>query len=309
MKQPCVRCRAVLTLACGASFALALLLGGSLAASKEPSKKPNKSKETVTYAKQVARIMQDKCQTCHHAGTAAPFTLSSYEDAVHWADTIREVITDNRMPPWYADPHYGVFSNDRRLPNDEKDALFAWLDSGMPFGDKKDLPPPRTFAEGWVIGKPDVIFELPEEQTVPATGVVPYEYFVTPTNFKEDVWIEAAEARPGNRAVVHHIIVSYRNPKSKSRENTRGFGDGFVVGTAPGDMPLILPPGVARRIPAGAELVWQMHYTPNGKEAKDKSLVGLVFYKGKEPSDSFSTRGKSLPSELPRPVMSPMALL
>jgi hypothetical protein len=292
MKRSCVRCRTVLTLVGSAGFALTLLAAGSLALSKEPSKKAGKSKETVTYAKEVSRIMQDKCQTCHHAGTSAPFTLGSFDDAVHWADTIREVITDNRMPPWHADPHYGTFSNDRRLPKEEKDTILAWLDNGMKLGDKKDLPAPRTYAEGWVIGKPDVIFELPEEQTVQATGVVPYQYFVTPTNFKEDVWVEAAEARPGNRAVVHHIIVSYRDPKSKDRQNGRGFGDGFIVGTAPGDMPLILPPGVARRIPAGADLVWQMHYTPNGKEAKDKSQVGLVFYKGKEPPKrTAQTRG------------------
>jgi hypothetical protein len=238
--------------------------------------------------------MQDKCQTCHHPGTAAPFTLASYDDAVHWADTIKEVLTEKRMPPWHADPRYGHFSNDRRLPKEELDTLLTWLDTGMELGDKKDLPPSRTYADGWVIGKPDVIFELPEEQTVPAKGVVPYQYFITPTNFKEDVWIQAAEARPGNRAVVHHIIVSFRDPKTKERQNGRGFGDGFIVGTAPGDMPLILEPGVAKRIPAGAELVWQMHYTPNGKEAKDKSQVGLIFYRGKEPPKyNAQTRGIS----------------
>src|SRR5262249_47872554 len=133
------------------------------------------------------------------------------------------------------------------------------------------------------IGKPDVVFELPEEQDVPASGTVPYRFFIQPTNFKEDVWIQAAEARPGNRGVVHHIIVSYRDPKTKDRNRRGGVDDGFIVGTAPGDMPLILPPGVARKIPAGAELIWQMHYTPNGKAAKDRSHVGLVFYKGKEP--------------------------
>ncbi len=143
-----------------------------------------------------------------------------------------------------------------------------------------------------MIGKPDVIFELPAEQTIPAAGVVPYQYFVTPTNFKEDVWVEAAEARPGNRSVVHHIIVSYRDPNSKDRQDGRGIGDGMIVGTAPGDMPLILPPGVARKIPAGAELVWQMHYSPNGKEATDRSQVGLIFYKGKEPPKrNAQTRG------------------
>src|SRR5262249_44212504 len=111
-------------------------------------------------------------------------------------------------------------------------------------------------------------------------------------NFKEDVWVQAAEARPGNRSVVHHIIVSYRDPKTKDRAGGRGVGDGFIVGTAPGDMPMILPPGVARRIPAGAELVWQMHYTPNGKVEKDRSQIGLIFHKGKAPAKwNAQTRG------------------
>jgi hypothetical protein len=294
MKPSFVRRRIALCVAGTACFAMGLVLFASPVFSNEPTKGTDKAQPSVTYAKQISRIMQERCQTCHHAGTAAPFTLATFEDAVHWADTIREVISTNRMPPWHADPHFSKFSNDRRLPKEEKQAILAWLNSGMQMGDKKDLPAPRTFAEGWVIGKPDVVFELPEEQTVPASGVVAYQYFVTPTNFKEDVWIQAAEARPSNRGVVHHIIVSYRDPKSNGRQNGRGIGDGFVVGTAPGDMPLILPPGIAVKIPAGAELIWQMHYTPNGKEAKDRSQVGFVFYKGKEPPARFSyTRGIS----------------
>jgi hypothetical protein len=292
MKKLFVRHRTVPTVAGSASFALSVLLAGGVAVCVEPSKTTDKDKPAVTYAREISRIFQNKCQTCHHAGTAAPFTLATYDDAVHWSDTIREVITQNRMPPWHADPHYGKFSNDRRLPKEEKEEILAWLNSGKPLGDKNELPAPKTYADGWVIGKPDVIFELPEEETVQATGVVPYQYFTTPTNFKEDVWIQSAEARPGNRAVVHHIIVSYRDPKNQGRQSGRGIGDGFVVGTAPGDMPLMLPPGVAIKIPAGAELVWQMHYTPNGKEAKDRSQVGLIFYTGKEPPKRYAqTRG------------------
>jgi mono/diheme cytochrome c family protein len=258
-------------------ISLALLHGGPRAVSKEPAKAP------VTYSGQVARILQDNCQVCHHPGTAAPFSLLTYQDAVKWGDTIREAVTEKRMPPWHADPHYGAFSNDRRLKKEAYDTLLAWLDGGREQGDPKDLPPARTYAAGWVIGKPDVVFELPAEQSIPAKGVMPYQFFITPTNFKEDVWVQAAEARPGNRGVVHHIIVSFRDPKAKDRPGGRGLGDGMIVGTAPGDMPLILPPGVARKVPAGSELVWQMHYTPNGKEAKDRSQVGLIFYKGKEP--------------------------
>jgi hypothetical protein len=267
------------------------LFGGLSAAAGEPTKN-GKNKEAVTYCNQVVRIIQDRCQTCHHAGTAAPFSLLTYKDAVNWSDTIREVIVDKRMPPWHADPNYGHFSNDRRLTKDEQETFIAWLDSGMELGEKKDLPPARTYADGWVIGKPDVVFELPEEQTLPAKGVVEYQYFETPTNFKEDVWLQAAEARPGNRAVVHHIIVFCKDPKSNGRGG-RG-GDNFIVGTAPGDMPMILRPGMAKKIPAGSTLVWQMHYTPTGKVEKDRSQVGFIFYKEKEPPKwNAQTRGIS----------------
>jgi hypothetical protein len=293
MNHSHVRFGRILAPAAIAVFCFGFFFDGSRAISNDPAKNPTKS-AGITYSKQVARIIQDRCQTCHHKGTAAPFSLLTYEDAVKRSGTIREALVDKRMPPWHADPRYGHFSNDRRLPKEELETLLAWLDNGMDLGDKSELPPSRTYADGWVIGKPDVIFELPEEQTVPAKGVVDYQYFVSPTNFKEDVWIQAAEARPGNRAVVHHIIVSFRDPKSKTRQGGRGFGDGFIVGTAPGDMPMILRPGVARRIPAGAELVWQMHYTPNGKEAKDRSQVGFVFYRGKEPPKwNAQTRGVS----------------
>jgi hypothetical protein len=292
MKKSLLRDRSVLSASGCAAFALTLLIAGSGAVANEPSKATDNNQAAVTYAKDVSRILQNRCQNCHHAGTAAPFTLSSFDDAVHWADTIREVVKQDRMPPWHADSHYGTFSNDRRLTKEEKEVLLGWLNGGMPFGDKKDLPAPRQFAEGWLIGKPDVIFELPETQTVPATGVVPYLYFVTPTHFKEDVWIQAAEARPGNRGVVHHIVVSYRDPKVGDRQNAGGFGDGVIVGEAPGDIPLLLPRGAAIKVPAGAELIWQMHYTPNGKESKDKSQVGFVFYKGKEPPKRIAhTRG------------------
>jgi len=260
------------------------LLGIALAAvrSAPAGDAAKKEKPSVTYARDISRIVQDRCQTCHHPGTAAPFSLLTYEQAKHWAEPIREAVVDKRMPPWHADPKHGKFSNDRRLSDEQRDKLLAWIDAGCVLGDKKDLPEPKTFADGWVIGKPDVIFELPAEQTIKPDGVLPYRYVVTPTNFKEDVWIEAAEARPSNRKVTHHIIIWYRDPKNPSRRRN-GMGDGFIVGTAPGDMPQLYPPGVARKIPAGAELVWQLHYTPDGKAETDRSQVGFVFYKGKEP--------------------------
>jgi hypothetical protein len=259
-----------------ASACLVLLGMATSFASADEAKKT-----TVTYAKHVSRIMQERCQVCHHKGTAAPFSLLTYEDTQRRAKGIRDAVADNRMPPWHADPHFGKFSNDRRLSADQKQTLLAWIDSGCPLGDKKDLPAPKEFADGWVIGKPDIIFELPKEQKIQAEGVVDYQYFVSKTNFKEDVWVQAAEARPGNRAVVHHIIVSFRDPKAPRRQGE--IGQNMIVGTAPGDMPQIFKPGTARKIPAGSELVWQMHYTPTGKPETDRSQVGFIFYKGKEP--------------------------
>ncbi len=228
----------------------------------------------ITYSKHVARIFQNRCAECHHPGTAAPFSLLTYEDAVNWSAMIKEVVVQKRMPPWSADPRYGHFSNDRRLSQKEIDTLVSWIDNGAPLGDKKEIPKAKEFADGWMIGKPDVVFKMPKEYTVQATGTVNYKYFVTQTNLKEDVWVQAAEARPGNRAVVHHIIVFYRE------KNSRGFRRlPAIVGTAPGEDPVIFPEGTGRRIPAGAELVWQMHYTPTGKVEKDQSEVGLIFCK------------------------------
>lgn len=253
-------------------------------------KRPVPDKGSITYANRVAAIVGEKCQACHRPGSAAPFALLEAEDVVHWSAMIKQVVLEGRMPPWHADPRYGKFSNDRRLSQDEINALVDWVDDGAPLGEVAQAPPPRQFASDWTIGKPDVIFEMPQEVTVPAQGVVPYRYFETKTNFTEDVWISAAEARPGNRAVVHHIIAFHRQAddgESTARRLAQG-GDNWIAGTAPGDMALILPPGTARMIPAGSTIVWQLHYTPTGKEEKDRSQLGLVFYKGPMPPEHSS---------------------
>jgi peroxiredoxin len=236
------------------------------------------SASNVTYARDISRILQKRCQECHRAGEVAPFALDGYDDAVEHSAMIKEVVIQRRMPPWHADPRYGKFTNDRRLTQDEIDKLVQWTDSGTPLGDKNELPPPREYTQGWQIGKPDLVFQLRHEVKVPATGTVPYRYYVVQTHLKEDVWIQAAEARPGNPSVVHHIIVFFRDPN-----NTGGDGalqESHLCGTAPGDPPLVLPPGVARRLPAGSDLVFQMHYTPNGKATTDRSKVGLIIFKG-----------------------------
>jgi peroxiredoxin len=245
------------------------------------SPKP-KGDATITYARDVAPILQKHCQECHRPGQIGPMPLLSYRSASSWSETIKEVVQEERMPPWHADPRFSKFSNDRRLSKQEKATLLGWIEQGCPKGDDKDLPPPRAFAEGWRIGKPDAVIPMDRTYTVPAKADrngIRYQYFVVPTNFKEDVWVQAAEAKPGNRAVVHHIIAYVADPKNLKRDRADGIGDGFLVGYAPGDMPAVYEPGQAKKIPKGSYLVFQMHYTPAGTEQTDRSAVGLVFAK------------------------------
>ncbi|MBI3860913.1 MAG: redoxin domain-containing protein, partial [Planctomycetia bacterium] len=233
------------------------------------------AKGGITYSKQISRIIQEKCQDCHHPNTAAPFSLLTYEDAVNWAAMMKEVILLRRMPPWHADTRFGDFREERRLSQDEIDMVVAWINDGTPQGDSRDLPPALDFPDGWRIGEPDVVFELPREVTIPAKGTVPYLYFETPTNFKEDMYIQAAEARPGNRAVVHHVLLFYKAPG----DGRNRLFENWVDGAAPGNIPMQLPEGQGRKIPAGSTLIWQMHYTATGKVETDRSKYAFRFCK------------------------------
>jgi mono/diheme cytochrome c family protein len=229
----------------------------------------------VTYAAGIAAIVQGKCQECHRPGQVGPFPLLSYDDARRRAATIREVIEERRMPPWHADPRFGKFVNDRRLSARERAVLLAWIEQDCPLGDPKDLPPPRAFPEGWQIGAPDVVFEMPEPYVVPAQGTLPYQNFRVPTNFREDTWVQAAEVRPGDRSVVHHITVSVIDPKAGPLESVRDR-DQFLTGYSPGSGSHVYPEGVAKLIPAGSELIFQVHYTPVGRAKSDRSRLGLI---------------------------------
>ena len=233
----------------------------------------------VTYSNQVSRILNKRCVSCHRPGEVAPFAMTTYEEVSGWADAIAEVVQQRRMPPWLASPKYGHFANDRSMPEEEKQVLYQWAAAGAPEGDPKELPAPPKFVDGWSLPKdPDAVFyDMKGEFSVPATGVVDYQYFAIDPGFKEDKWIKAIEARPGDRAVVHHIIV-FSQPKGTRDEGRRQF----LVGFAPGAMPLILPKGFAKLVPAGSELLFQMHFTPNGKPGKDRSRVGIVFADPKE---------------------------
>lgn len=237
-----------------------------------------KADGAITYSKQVVRILQKNCQECHRPGQIGPFSLMTYKSAVNWSDTIREVVRDNRMPPWHADAHIGKFANDRSLAKADRDTLLAWIDQGCPKGDDKELPPAKEFPKGWTIGKPDVVLTMKEAFEVPAEAPrngIPYKYFTIETNFTEDKWVQRAEAKPDANEVVHHIVI-FIVPKGQNfRQNDPGLR--VLCGTAPGDMPYMAPAGGAKKIPAGSKLIFQMHYTPNGRAQKDQSSVGLMF--------------------------------
>ena len=261
----------------GATAGLASLLAGGGSIGKG---------QAVTFSKDVAPILAKNCQGCHRPGEAAPMSLLTYQEARPWAKAIREAVILKRMPPWDADPHVGNFSNDRSLSQSEIDKVVAWADGGALEGDPKMAPKPARFVDGWNIGTPDLVLEMPVEYQVPASGTIRYEYFDIPTKFTEDKWVQMAEVRPGNRAVVHHVIAFVKEPKKPgeapaAREGRRGREDGreFLVGYAPGSVPEVMAPGQAKLIKAGSEIVFQVHYTANGTAAVDRSKIGLTFAK------------------------------
>jgi hypothetical protein len=243
-------------------------------------------KRAPTFSKEVAPIFYKNCVSCHRPGEIAPMSLMTYKEVRPWAKAIREKVASKQMPPWHPDPQYGNWENDRRLSQKDVDTIVAWVDGGAPEGNPKDLPATPKLASGWQIGEPDMVFQMPAEFTVPAEGSVSYQHFAVPTNFKEDRYIQALEARAGNLSVVHHIVIYVREPGQPAAErgarNQRKFniGDGILGALSPGMTPFIAKPGEAKLIKAGSQLIFQMHYTPNGKEAKDRSTVGLIFAKG-----------------------------
>jgi hypothetical protein len=252
----------------------------------------------VTFNRDVLPILQKNCQGCHRPGEAAPVSFLTYSETRPWAKAIRESVRLRKMPPWFADPHVGKFANDRSLSPSDIETLAKWADTGAAEGSPSDAPAPVKFVSGWNIGAPDMVVEMPKPYHVAAKGTIDYTYYVIPTGFTEDKWVQFAEVRPGNRKVVHHVIAFIREPESKwmkdavpgepfvpkkeageSRNGGGGFGGQFLVGYAPGTIPDILEPGQARLVKAGSDIVLQMHYTANGTEQVDQSKVGIIFAK------------------------------
>ena len=202
------------------------------------------------------------------------------------------------MPPWFADPHYGKFSNGSVLSDSEIKTISDWADAKAPRGDPKDMPAPVKWVEGWQIGTPDKVYQLPLPYDVPASGVIDYQHIIVPTGFTKDTWVQAAEVRPTDRAVVHHIIAFIREPqshwfhgqpagqffiapqtKTKEEPDTSALPSDFLVGYAPGQPAEILRAGEAKLIKAGSDIVFQVHYTPNGHPTRDQTRLGIVFAK------------------------------
>jgi hypothetical protein len=238
-----------------------------------PARVTTTAENNVTFTKDVAPIFYKNCTGCHRPGEIAPMSLLTYNDARPWAKSIREKVANRDMPPWHADPKYGEWRNDRRISQDAINTILAWVNNGAKEGDPKDLPPMPEYTPGWRIGKPDQTFSAPE-QAVPADGVVDYQYLSVPTNFKEDRWITAAEIRSSAHAVVHHVIVFVQEPGATSRLQGK-----LLVGFAPGEDPAVFRAGFGRKIPAGSNLLFQVHYTPNGTATKDVTTVGLIYAK------------------------------
>ncbi len=266
-----------------------------------------------TFSKDVAPILYKNCVGCHRPGEIGPMSLLTYDDARPHAKAIRDEVGDGNMPPWHADPKHGKFANDRSLSAGDRETLLRWANNGAPQGDPGDLPPAPRFVDGWMIGEPDLVLTIPEYK-VPADGFVEYEYIELATNLPEDRWVQALEVRPGDREVVHHVIVSARPPQPERRPSGFSFAEGMDIpagqtggpaepeggpkrargvsrfprpqrpgvpigGFAPGSSTMTFETGTAMLLRKGSTIVLQMHYTTKGKEAVDRTRIGLFFAK------------------------------
>jgi len=272
---------------------IGLLVGLIFVIASMPAESQQGAQASVTFNKHVLPILQKNCQTCHRPGEIAPMSFLTYKDARPWAKAIKNAVVSRQMPPWFADPGYGHFANDRRLSDAEIQTLSKWADDGAVEGESKDMPPPRTFQDGWNI-KPDMIIEMPKDFDVPASGTVSYQNILVKVNFPEDRWVVAAEMRPGNKQVLHHGRVLVRRPGmtfmkdaipgeayetgslAMTKEDAPDTLGKFNPGLGPQDFSLYES---AKFIPKGSDLVFNMHYTAVGKAATDRSRVGLVFAK------------------------------
>jgi peroxiredoxin len=238
----------------------------------------NENDGTPDYATQVAPLLERHCVECHRDGGIGPWRMNRYGRVANYADMIEEVLLTRRMPPWDPDPEFGEFKNGRRLTREETQTLLRWIQAGAPRGSGPDpLEAPLPPLPDWRLGKPDFVLRLPKPQQVPATGVLDYRYIKVPTPFTNEVWLSAVDVKPDNRKVVHHAILYAKWPGGKDDGTGHGV---FMVGWAPGARPLSYPDGVAKRMPANAELTVEMHYTTCGSPQTDQSEIALYLAPG-----------------------------
>lgn len=245
----------------------------------------------ITYTKDISRIIANNCLECHRSGGVAPFSLETFESVSRRASMIRAVTEEGIMPPWFAAPHTDAsgkplespWANDRSLSQVEKDTIAAWIAAGKPKGDDKDLPLLRTFAKsGWTIGEPDAVFQLPEPIAIKAEGTMPYQNVMVPTRLTEDKWVRAMQIVPTDKSVVHHVLVfvlpeAALNDPALRRQSAIDESRGYWAAYVPGNDSVVFPDGMAKRLPKGAVLMFQIHYTPNGKATKDQIKIGVVY--------------------------------
>jgi hypothetical protein len=252
-----------------------------------------------TFYKDVLPILQTSCQSCHRVGEAAPMALVSYEQIRPWAAAIADAVQMKMMPPWFADPRYGHFANDPSLSERQIATIVAWAKAGAPAGDLRDAPATPKWSDGWNIPQPDAVVKMPRPVAISARGEVEYTYEIAPTHFAEDKWVQMVEVRPSSAPHVHHAVVYIRPPDSawlkhapvgepftasdlshpEERRQAHETTSDLLLVYAPGSAPDRWADGMAKFVPAGSDLVFQMHYTTNGEAARDQTCVGLVFAK------------------------------
>jgi hypothetical protein len=281
-----------------------------------------------TFTKDVAPILYKNCTVCHRPGGIGPFSLMEYDSAKANLDDIHDAVQAGVMPPWHATGPHGVFSNDRRLSDAEKETILRWIATGAKRGDPKDQPPQPVYSSAWTIGTPDAVVSMPEDFSVPAAGTVEYQYFQVPTNFTEDKWVQAIEIMPGAREVVHHVLVFAAQPAPATpsapppaatpgatpgtrpaplfiRLRDQNFmpdgprtdtlhppprNMGSLIGTeTPGNNIMVFPKGAALRIRAGTLITFQMHYTAHGHEMKDRTKIGFKFASAPPDEEIFAS--------------------
>ncbi|MEY4567748.1 MAG: hypothetical protein RLY14_2718, partial [Planctomycetota bacterium] len=245
---------------------------------------------SLNYSEQISKILFQRCYECHRSGEIGSFDISDPAEIQGWADMILEVVDNGRMPPWHADPAHGTFKNARSIPKNEIELIRQWVRAGAPLGDLSQLqkPQPTNTAKdsAWRFDRdPDLVVPMRNKAyEIPADGTVEYQYFVVDPNLKEDKWVSAAQIIPGTAAVVHHAIVFIRPP-----DDQEFSGLGWLTAYVPGQMATRFPEGYARKIPAGSKLVFQMHYTPNGKASSDLSQLGMTFIESNQVTNEIFT--------------------